>query len=131
VAHERTAPRTLADQLFGDMGGEDEKRDDDRPGDAFDSIVPAGTEQALSLANAGRAAFAAGQYELARGHFAAALKVDPRNRPVRALYHVASGFVMRARGQDAEAQLQFETALGHDPACHEAQRALGRTARRA
>lgn len=123
------APKNLAAELFGDLAGA--APESDSPTDAFDTMVPSSTEQALSVANAGRAALAAHQYEVARGHFAAALRLDQRNRPVRALYHVAAGHVLRARGQDGEAQVQFETALGHDPGCAEAQRALGRAARRA
>jgi translation initiation factor IF-2 len=118
--------KTLADELFGDLGAP--PAPDDQP---FDAVVPASTERSASLANAGRAALAAGQCEVAQGHFAAALKLDPRNRPVRALYHVASGLLLRARGQHTEAQLQLESALAHDPTCAEALRALGLTARRA
>jgi tetratricopeptide (TPR) repeat protein len=123
VASESTSgPKNLADELFGDLGPQEEAP-------PFDTPVPASTERALSLANAGRASLAAGRFDEARGSFAAALKLDGKNREVRALYFVASGLLLRARGQHAEAQVQLETALGHDPGCGEAQRALGRTRR--
>jgi tetratricopeptide (TPR) repeat protein len=112
--------KDLASELFGDLPAE---AAESQPFDAQDAPS---TESALSLANTGRAAMAAGRWEEARSSFAAALKLDPRNRPVRALYHVASGMVLRQRGQAAEAQTQFETALGHDPQCADALRALGR-----
>jgi DnaJ-domain-containing protein 1 len=114
--------RDLADELFGDLGPHDEAP-------PFDTPVPASTERALSLANAGRASLAAGRFDEARGSFAAAHKLDGKNREVRARYIVASGLLLRARGQHAEAQVQLETALGHDPNCGEAQRALGRVKR--
>ena len=114
-------PRDLASELFGDMPATEVHQQ--LP---FDAHVPASTESVLSLANAGRAAMAAGRFDEARTNFAAALRLDGRNRPVRALYHVASGMVLRQKGQSAEAQTQFETALGHDPQCADALRALGR-----
>ncbi len=109
----------LASELFGDMPAADTAL-------PFDAHVPASTQSSLNLANAGRAAMAGGRFEEARANFAAALRLDGRNRPVRALYHVASGMVLREKGQQAEATTQFETALGHDPQCADAQRALGR-----
>jgi hypothetical protein len=77
-----------------------------------------------AIVEQGRVALNGGRWAEARERFAAALKIDPRNRPVRALYHVASGHELRARGQDAQATLQFETALAHDRECEEARRAL-------
>jgi adhesin transport system membrane fusion protein len=53
-------------------------------------------------------------------------QIDQRNRAIRALYHVASGLSLRQKGEHAQAQLQFETALGHDPECADALRALGK-----
>ncbi len=117
---EHAAPKDLASELFGDLPASVEQQ---LP---FDAHVPASTESATNLGNAGRAALAAGEWEEARTNFAAALRLDGRNRPVRALYHVASGMLLRARGQASEAQTQFETALGHDPQCPEALRVLGR-----
>jgi hypothetical protein len=94
---------------------------------------PAGTqppptpmrEAALAEAlAAGRAALDAGRWTEAREQFAAALRADPRHRTARGLYHVASGHDLRARGEAAQATLQFETALAHDRECDEARRAL-------
>jgi tetratricopeptide (TPR) repeat protein len=115
-------PQDLASELFGDLPAAAAEQ-----ALPFDAHVPASTESVLSLANAGRAAMMNGSFEEARSSFAAALRLDGRNRTVRALYHVASGMLLRQRGQSAEAQTQFETALGHDPACADALRALGRT----
>jgi len=73
---------------------------------------------------AGRAALASGQWREAAEKFADALRIDPRNRPVRALYHVANGMDLRARGDGVKATTQFEIALQHDRECEEARRAL-------
>jgi hypothetical protein len=60
----------------------------------------------------------------ARELLADALHIDPRNRELRALYHVASGYCMMASDKAVDATTQFETALAHDPACAEARTAL-------
>jgi len=72
----------------------------------------------------GRAALVEGRYRDACEAFAGFLRRDPRNRQVRALYHVASGLDLRAKGEGVKARLQFETALAHDKDCDEARRAL-------
>jgi hypothetical protein len=72
----------------------------------------------------GREALSDGRWRDACQTFAAILRAEPRNRHVRALYHVASGMELRAKGEGANARLQFETALAHDKECEEAQRAL-------
>ncbi len=72
----------------------------------------------------GREAMAEGRFRDACQTFAAILRAEPRNRQVRALYHVASGLELRAKGEGANALLQFETALAHDRECEEAKRAL-------
>jgi hypothetical protein len=74
----------------------------------------------------GKRALEEGRWEDAKSLFATALRQEPRNRSLRALYHVASGMELRAHGRAAEATLQFETALVHDQECHEAQRAMVR-----
>jgi tetratricopeptide (TPR) repeat protein len=73
----------------------------------------------------GRAHLGAGQWREACQSFAAALRVDPRNRAVRALYHVASALELRAQGDGAGATVQLETALRYDRDCPEARQALG------
>jgi hypothetical protein len=81
-------------------------------------------EAIADLLDAGRRALHAGSWSEARERFAAALRLDPRARPIRALYHVANGLELRERGRAPEATLQFETALVHDRACEEAKQAL-------
>jgi hypothetical protein len=75
-------------------------------------------------ADAGRAALAEGRFREACELFAAVLRVEPRNRQLRALYHVASGLELRQKGDGVRAQIMFETALAHDRECVEARRAL-------
>lgn len=72
----------------------------------------------------GRGALAEGRYRDACEAFAAILRAEPRNRQVRALYHVASGMELRQKGDGVKARLMFETALAHDRECVEAQQAL-------
>jgi len=72
----------------------------------------------------GRAALAEGRFRDACEAFAAILRAEPRNRQVRALYHVASGMELRQKGDGVKARLMFETALAHDRECVEAQQAL-------
>jgi hypothetical protein len=72
----------------------------------------------------GRSALAEGRFREACEAFAAILRAEPRNRQVRALYHVASGMELRQKGDGVKARLMFETALAHDRECEEAQRAL-------
>ena len=89
--------------------------------------APAPALPAGEVETAAREALAKGRWDEAREKFAEALRAEPRNRTLRALYHVASGMESRARGKDTEAQIHFETALRHDRDCVEAQRALQRT----
>ena len=72
----------------------------------------------------GRGALGDGRYREACEAFAAILRAEPRNRQVRALYHVASGLELRQKGDGVKARLMFETALAHDRNCEEAHRAL-------
>jgi len=65
-----------------------------------------------------------GLFDQARERLAAALHLDARNRPLRALYHVANGYYLAEQGKAVDATTQFETALRHDPECSEARRAL-------
>jgi hypothetical protein len=76
------------------------------------------------LVASGREALSDGRWRDACEAFAAVLRAEPRNRHVRALYHVANGMDLRTKGEGAQARLQFETALAHDRDCEEAQRAL-------
>jgi hypothetical protein len=66
----------------------------------------------------------AGKFEEARERVAAALHYDPRDRRMRALYHVISGRELMARGEETAAATQFEAALAHDRTCREASEAL-------
>ena len=71
-----------------------------------------------------RAALVRGNWSEAREFLLEALGGDPRNRPLRALFHVASGMQLKEHGRATEARLHFETALAHDAACVEAVRAM-------
>ena len=55
---------------------------------------------------------------------AAALHFDPRDRRMRALYHVISGRELMAAGEETAAATQFEAALAHDRNCREAREAI-------
>jgi hypothetical protein len=66
----------------------------------------------------------AGKFEEARERVAAALHYDPRDRRMRALYHVISGRELMARHEETAAATQFEAALAHDRTCREAREAL-------
>jgi hypothetical protein len=81
-------------------------------------------EQRAELEATGRAALADSRWRDACEAFAAFLRMEPKNRAVRALYHVANGMDLRAKGEGVKARLQFETALAHDRDCEPARRAL-------
>jgi curved DNA-binding protein CbpA len=65
-----------------------------------------------------------GKFEEARERVAAALHYDPRDRRMRALYHVISGRELMSRHEGTAAATQFEAALAHDRTCREAREAL-------
>jgi hypothetical protein len=118
-----------AEELFGEPKQE---RAASQPG-AAKGTVPPRTPTSPPVATAapptvliarGREALVAGKWGDARTAFAEVLRADSRNRAVRALYHVASGMELRSRGDGAQAQQQFETALAHDRDCEEARQAL-------
>lgn len=65
-----------------------------------------------------------GEYKLAQAKLAEALRVQPRNRSLRALYHVASGRALLDKGEPVQATAQFEAALAHDRDCEAAKAAI-------
>lgn len=71
-----------------------------------------------------RALLAQGQHDLAREMLAKALRAAPRNRTLRALYHVAAGRRLIAHEDAVRAVAQLEAALAHDPECAEAKATL-------
>jgi uncharacterized protein (TIGR02266 family) len=79
------------------------------------------------LAAEGRAALREGRFRDARAKLAEAIRLDPRDRYLRAAFHLASGYDARQEGRAAEAIDHFETALVFDKACDEAIRELRRT----
>jgi hypothetical protein len=81
-------------------------------------------DERSQLEASGRAALAESRWRDACEAFAAFLRLEPKNRSVRALYHVANGMDLRAKGEGVKARLQFETALAHDRDCEPARRAL-------
>ena len=71
-----------------------------------------------------RSRLAAGDHAAAKEVLAAALHVYPRNRALRALYHVATALEALDAGQVMLATSQLEAALAHDERCVEAASAL-------
>lgn len=63
-------------------------------------------------------------FESAKEVLASGLHNDPRDRQLRALYHVVSGLAAADAGQMVMATSQFEAALAHDRDCQEAASAL-------
>jgi tetratricopeptide (TPR) repeat protein len=112
-----------AEDLFGDAG-RPTPPPVSPPGAPFAPAVapPPVTNTQVAAA---RVALDGGQFREASELFAHALRADPRNRQLRALYHVAYGLDLKGRGEGVKARLQFETALAHDRECEEAKRALG------
>jgi hypothetical protein len=94
------------------------------PPPAAEASSSAIADPRAELEEAGRAALLDGRYREACEAFAAVLRLDPKNRQLRALYHVANGLDLRAKGEGVKARLQFETALAHDRDCEPARRAL-------
>lgn len=76
------------------------------------------------LEESARKAIADKDYEKAREDLAEVLHTDPRNRVMRALYHVASGYAALERKQTGLATSQFEAAIAHDPDCAPAKDAI-------
>ena len=108
-----------ADSLFGDI--------DLGSNPAIKVPTEAEPEAALSGANVEqecRSMLAHGHFEQAREGLAAALRKEPRNRRLRALYHVANGRVLQSKDEAVQATAQFEAALAHDRECAEAKQAI-------
>jgi tetratricopeptide (TPR) repeat protein len=78
------------------------------------------------LAHEGRAALKEGRFHDARVKLAEAIRLDPRDRYLRAAFHLASGYEARQQGREAEAADHFETARVFDKAGDEAIRELRR-----
>jgi uncharacterized protein (TIGR02266 family) len=89
-----------------------------------ETAPPDVTLSTARLAAEGRAALKTGRYRDARAKLAEAIRLDPRDRFLRAAFHLASGHDERAEGRDAEALEHFHTALVFDKACEEAIREL-------
>jgi hypothetical protein len=71
-----------------------------------------------------RSRLGSGDHAAAKEVLAAALHVYPRNRSLRALYHVATALEALDAGQVMLATSQLEAALAHDEGCAEAASAL-------
>jgi Tfp pilus assembly protein PilF len=97
------------------------------PGPAKPAPPPDPTRRGLSddecLADA-REYLAGGKHDLARELLAKALRGSPRNRTLRALYHVAAGRRLMAHDDAVRAVAQLEAALAHDSDCAEAKASL-------
>jgi len=87
-------------------------------------------EQEAPIANGSTAiagaqeAWHAGDFPRARTRLRYAVDAAPKNRLVRAAYHVAAGCEAAAAGKHGEAHKHFESALVFDDTCEEALRAL-------
>lgn len=84
----------------------------------------AAAAEGASFEKQARSRLAAGDHAAAKEVLAAALHVYPRNRALRALYHVATALEALDAGQVMLATSQLEAALAHDERCGEAQSAL-------
>jgi tetratricopeptide (TPR) repeat protein len=73
-----------------------------------------------AYARDGREALQAGRYGEARELLARALDTDPRDRYLRAIYHLAAGYEAKEAGLGEEARKHFETVLLFDKQCREA-----------
>jgi Tfp pilus assembly protein PilF len=107
-----------AESLFGDidLGS--------RPDIALPAPPPAADDDADAVAADCCDLLERRDFQAAQERLAEALRQDPRNRALRALYHVASGRLLLDRGDAVQATAQFEAALAHDRDCEQAQRAL-------
>ncbi|HTJ47112.1 MAG TPA: J domain-containing protein [Kofleriaceae bacterium] len=99
--------------LFGDL---------DLPSPPGGPKLSAGEGEAFE--RQARSRLAAGDHAAAKEVLAAALHVYPRNRALRALYHVATALEALDAGQVMLATSQLEAALAHDERCVEAASAL-------
>jgi hypothetical protein len=97
--------------LFGDLGLPAPPR-------------PAGQAEGDAFEKQARSRLAVGDHAAAKEVLAAALHVYPRNRALRALYHVATALEALDAGQVMLATSQLEAALAHDERCAEAASAL-------
>ena len=105
-------PEALTEEgLFGDLGLPAPPK-------------PAGQVEGEAFEKQARSRLAAGDHAAAKEVLAAALHVYPRNRALRALYHVATALEALDAGQVMLATSQLEAALAHDERCAEAQSAL-------
>jgi hypothetical protein len=105
-----------ADSLFGDL---------DLAAQAAAAASPEPVaELGEALLDDCRAMLRDGEARAAAERLAAALRDDPRNRKLRALYHVANGRVLLEHGDALQATAQLQAALAHDRDCAEARQAL-------
>ena len=102
---------TLSDSLFGDM-------DLEKKSGLHDLEIP--EERVDAMEAEGRELLAAGDAEKAQAVFTQALQVVPRNRRIRALYHLARAKPLIKRRELVQAVAQLKAALTHDPQCEEA-----------
>lgn len=114
--HSPEAPLS-ADSLFGDMDL------GSRP-DMTLPATPSSLDQSAAMMAEGGDLLDRGSSQEAQDLLAEALRLDPRNRSLRALYHVASGKVLLEKGEPVQATAQFEAALAHDRDCDRAQHAI-------
>jgi hypothetical protein len=86
--------------------------------------MPKAAAEGEAFERQARSRLAAGDHAAAKEVLAAALHVYPRNRSLRALYHVATALEALDAGQVMLATSQLEAALAHDEHCAPAQSAL-------
>ncbi len=105
-------PDTLEDSLFGDMNL-------DKQSGLHDLAIP--EERVDDMEAEGRELLKAGDAEKAQAVFTQALQLAPRNRRIRALYHLSRAKPLIKRKELVQAVAQLKAALTHDPQCEEAQ----------
>jgi DnaJ-domain-containing protein 1 len=123
VARPGTAPPVVSfskalsgDSLFGDL--------DLAAAAAGAAPTPALVDGGEALLAECRQLLRGGEPRQAAERLAQALRDQPRNRKLRALYHVANARVLAAQGDLLQVTAQLQAALAHDRDCAEAREAL-------
>lgn len=105
----------LGNSLFGDMNLTEDSgpRDLSIPEERLEELVAQGRGQLLSE-----------QYEKAQQTFTQALQLAPRERGIRALYHLAKAKPLIDSKQVVQAVAQLKAAISHAPKLYEARQLL-------
>jgi len=118
------APRPRASAVRFSADPEEELTEEGLFGDLALPKPPEGPVEGEAFERQARTRLAAGEHGAAKEVLAAALHLYPKNRRLRALYHVATALEALDAGQAMLATSQLEAALTHDERCREAATAL-------